>query len=118
MLSEIEKGFKDKEVYLSRILGMDILMALLEHGRNLRVIFLPSSVYEQTSERVKTYMREETRVSLQKRGGSAGRPVKYTEEDVREVVELWKKKVPVAQISRDLSIPKRTLYYLLKERRR
>lgn len=95
---------------------MDILLALTKHGNNLRVIVVPPSVYEQTSERVKSYL-EKVRVSLEKGKERAGRPVKYTNEDVRKIMKLKKQGIPVTEISRELSIPRRTIYYLLETKK-
>ncbi|MBU7046389.1 MAG: hypothetical protein HXS54_08115 [Theionarchaea archaeon] len=52
LLSEIREGFTDKEVYIPRILGVDIIMALHEYGENLRVIVVPPSIYNSTSEMI------------------------------------------------------------------
>ena len=94
---------------------MDILSALLEHGKNLKVIVVPPSVYEQTSERVRSYLKEK-RVSLEKGEAHAGRPHKYSEEDIKKIIVLKNQGTPIAQISKKLDIPRRTVYYLLEKR--
>ncbi len=114
LLSEIEEGFTDKKVYISRVLGMDILLALEEYGENLKVITVPPSVYNQTSERVKLHL-EKARVSLEKGSNHAGRPNMYTDDDIRRILKLKKQGVPITQISKKLNIPRRTIYYLLKK---
>ncbi len=115
LLAEIEEGFSDKEVYISRIVGMDILLALLEHGSSLRTIVIPPSVYAQTSDRVRSYLKK-TRVSLEKGEDTAGRPLKYTKKDIKEIVKLKEEGIPIVEISKKLDIPRRTIYYLLKEK--
>jgi len=115
LLAEIEEGFSDKEVYISRIVGMDILLALLEHGSSLKTIVVPPSVYAQTSDRVRSYLKE-ARVSLEKGEDTAGRPPKYTKKDIKEIVKLKEGGIPIVEISRKLDIPRRTIYYLLKEK--
>lgn len=94
---------------------MDILLALLEYGSDLKVIVVPPSVYAQTSDRVKSYL-EKARVSLEKGEERAGRPVKYTKEDVRKIMNLKKQGIPIVEISRMLDIPRRTVYYLLESK--
>ncbi len=94
---------------------MDILHTLKECGHNLKVIVVPPSVYAQTSERVKSHL-EKVKVSLEKGGEPAGRPPKYTAQDVKEIVKLKKKGIPVVEIARILNIPRRTIYYLLQEK--
>lgn len=115
LLAEIEEGFTDEKVYLSRIVGMDILLALLEYGENLKVIAVPSSVYDQTSERVKSYI-EKARVNFEKGSERVGRPPMYSDEDVQKIVKMRNKGVPIAEISRKLDIPRRTIYYLLEKK--
>lgn len=112
LLSEIEEGFPDKEVYIPRIVGMEISSALLEYGENLRTIVVPPSVYAQTSGRVKRYLKDK-KVSLEKGDERAGRPPKYTDNDVKEIIHMKNQGIPIAQISRELHIPRRTIYYLL-----
>ena len=114
MLTEIEEGFSDKDVYVPRIVGMDILLALIDCGKNLKAIVVPPSVYEQTSERVKQYMKDR-RISLEKGDERVGRPPKYKKEDVQEIFHLKNQGIPIAQISRKLHIPRRTIYYLLEK---
>lgn len=116
LLSQIEEGFPDKEAYIPRIVGMDILLALLEKGVNLRTIMVPPSIYPTVSERVKSHLKE-TRISLEKGREPPGRPFKYGEDEIKKIVQLKEKKVPITQISRELRIPRRTIYYLLKERK-
>lgn len=94
---------------------MDILMALKEEGRNLKVIMLPPSIYEQTSERVKSYLRENTKISLEKGKEPVGRPAKYSDQEVKKIIELRKRNISIVQISKELHIPRRTVYYLLNE---
>lgn len=114
LLTEIEEGFTDEKVYLSRIVGMDILLALIEYGENLKVIVVPPSVYGQTSERVKSHL-EKVRVNLEKGNERAGRPPMYTDENLKKIVQLKNKGVSIAEISRKLDIPRRTIYYLLEK---
>lgn len=96
---------------------MDILMALQEKGRNLKVIMVPPSIYEQTSERVKSYLRENTKISLEKGKEPVGRPTKYSDQEVKKIIELRKRNISIVQISKELHIPRRTVYYLLNEGR-
>jgi hypothetical protein len=115
LISEIEKGFSDKAVYIPRIVGMDILLALTDHGKNLRTIVVPPSIHPQISERVKSYLEKE-RISLEKGHRPVGRPPKYTEEDIKEIIRLKKENVPITKICKELNIPRRTIYYLLEEK--
>ncbi|MBU7038234.1 MAG: helix-turn-helix domain-containing protein [Theionarchaea archaeon] len=114
MIAEIKEGFSERRVYVPRILGMDVLLALLEHGENLKVVILPPSIFVQTSQRVRAYL-EKARVSLQKGDIPVGRPPRYTEQDIKEISRLLKEGTPITEISRRLRIPRRTIYYLLEK---
>ncbi|MBU6996824.1 MAG: hypothetical protein HXS41_11245 [Theionarchaea archaeon] len=114
LITEIKEGFTEREVYVPRILGMDVLLALLEHGENLRIIILPPSIFAQTSQRVRDYL-ERARVSLRKGDISVGRPSRYTEQDTREITRLLRERTPITEISRTLKIPRRTIYYLMEK---
>lgn len=113
LLAQIHEGFTEKEVYIPRILGIDILLALLEHGRNVKVIVLPPSIFALTSQRVRIYA-EKARVILKQGEEPVGRPPKYDEDTIKKIWQLKNRGVPMIQISRDLKIPRRTLYYLLQ----
>jgi hypothetical protein len=89
-------------------------LALLEHGRNVKVVVLPPSIFTQTSQRVKTYA-EKARVTLKKGEEPVGRPPKYTDETIKKIIQLKDKGVSMIQISKDLKIPRRTVYYLLEK---
>ncbi|MGD2247620.1 MAG: helix-turn-helix domain-containing protein [Candidatus Methanofastidiosia archaeon] len=101
-------------MYIPRILGTDILFALIEHGENLTTIVVPPSIYELTSERVKIYL-EKARINLEKGDNTPGRPTKYTKDDIREIVQLKENGMSITQISLELDIPRRTVYYLLEK---
>jgi hypothetical protein len=93
---------------------MDVLLALLEHGENLKVVILPPSIFAQTSQRVRACL-EKARVSLQKGDIPVGRPSRYTEQDIKEISRLLKERTPITGISRRLKIPRRTIYYLMEK---
>lgn len=92
---------------------MDILQALIDHGENLKTIVVPPSIYALTSQRVKEHLEKE-RISLEKGNNPAGRPSKYTDQDIKKIFQLKEKNIPVSQIARELNIPRRTVYYLLE----
>ncbi|MFQ5891642.1 MAG: helix-turn-helix domain-containing protein [Candidatus Methanofastidiosia archaeon] len=117
LILEISQGFREEEVYIPHMLGADIILTLIEYGENLKTIYVPPSIYEQTSERVKILLQK-ARVSLESFGGGAGRPRKYSKEDLREIIKLKNRGFPITKISKELGIPRRTIYHLLKDLKR
>jgi hypothetical protein len=113
-LDQISEGFSEREVYIPRILGIDILLALLEHGKNVKSIVLPPSIYIQTSQRVKAYA-EKARVILKPGQQPVGRPPKYSPETIKKISQWKDQGMPIVQISQKLHIPRRTIYYLLRK---
>lgn len=101
-------------MYIPRILGTDILFSLIEHGENITTIVVPPSLYDLTSERVKMYMKK-ARISLEKGDSTPGRPPKYTDDDIQEIINLKENGMSVSKISKKLNIPRRTIYYLLEK---
>lgn len=86
----------------------------MEHGENLTTIVVPPSIYALTSERVKARLTKE-KIFLEKGKNPAGRPPKYTKKDIKKIIQLKEKNIPVTQIARELNIPRRTVYYLLEK---
>jgi len=114
LLVQIQEGFEDEDVYIPLMLGMDIVTTLLENGPNLKIICLPPSNYALVSERVKRSLQK-ARISLEVKNVENGRPKKYGDEHVREIIQLKNRGVGITQISRELGIPRRTIYYLLQD---
>ena len=114
VVREIEKGFDDDVVYLSIRPSIDVVVALLENDPNLSIILCPPSLYELTSKRVRHALKK-VGVSLEKGSYTVGRPRKYTNRDVREMVALYDDGMPVSTISEELGIPRRTVYYYINK---
>ncbi|MHC1604705.1 MAG: helix-turn-helix domain-containing protein [Candidatus Methanofastidiosia archaeon] len=115
MIKQIREGFSENEVYVSLRPSIDIIVELLENGPNLSAIYCPSSLFELTSQRVRTAL-DKVGVSLKPYGSGAGRPRIYTNNDIREIQKLKQIGIPITRISEELEIPRRTIYYLLKEK--
>jgi len=112
MIELIREGYEDREVYVNLRPCIDIVVELLENGPNLSVIYCPPSLCELTSKRVKNAL-EKVGISLVPRGGGAGRPSIYSEDDITEIRKLMKIGLSVTRISQELDIPRRTIYHLL-----
>ncbi|MEA1993353.1 MAG: helix-turn-helix domain-containing protein [Euryarchaeota archaeon] len=114
VINEIEKGIEEEIVYLSVRPSIDIVVALLENAPNLNTILCPPSLYTLTSERVKKALRK-VGISLKKGSFNVGRPKKYTEDDIDKMLDLRNAGSSVIEISEELGIPRRTIYYYLNK---
>jgi hypothetical protein len=114
MIAHIREGFDDTAVYITLRPCIDIVVELLENGPNLSTIYCPPSLYKLTSDRVR-HALEKVGVSLESMGGGAGRPRVYSGNDVVEIRKLQKLGHSITRISKELGIPRRTIYYLLKD---
>ncbi len=114
IIRQIREGFIEEEVYVALRPSIDIVVELLENGPNLSCIYCPPSLYNLTSTRVKRAL-EKVGVLLNPLGGGAGRPRVYSEQDVKEIRKMQKIGVSITRVSKELEIPRRTIYYLLKE---
>ncbi len=108
-----EAPVETEEVYVGRRLSSKLVVLLLSKFPNLKRIYLPRSLYERTSERLREALRR-VGVELVPTNRKPGRPPKYSEETLKLVVEKYKSGEKVPEISRDLGIPVRTVYYILR----
>ncbi|MCD6522279.1 MAG: DUF1699 family protein [Candidatus Diapherotrites archaeon] len=101
------------EVYINARPSMDIVMNIMENAPNIQAIYCPPSLLKQTSTKVFSVL-EEKGVKLAHKDVKVGRPKKYSNETVREIIERRRNGQPVKDISKEMNIPLRTVYYYLK----
>ncbi|HIP89815.1 MAG TPA: DUF1699 domain-containing protein [Thermococcus paralvinellae] len=101
-----------KEVYINLRPTKEILVRILENAPNVRVIGCPPSLYPKVSKRVIKALRQ-MGIDIVPIKRSRGRPRKYDKTVLLQIRELMKKGKTPKEISNELGIPLRTLYYII-----
>jgi hypothetical protein len=101
------------EVYVNLRPTKEILVRILERAPNVRRISCPPSLYPKVSKKVIAALAQ-MGIELVPEGYPRGRPRKYDEETVRQVMELLRRGLPAKEISTRMGIPLRTVYYMMK----
>lgn len=113
-MAEIDE--KDEEVYISLRPTQEIVEEVTERSEALEKLKCPESLYYQVGEKVKDKL-EDRGIELEPGEFSAGRPKKYSEEEIERMVQMREKGKPVSQISEQMDVPVRTIYFYLNKRK-
>ncbi|MBP1910841.1 DUF1699 family protein [Thermococcus stetteri] len=113
LLRKLEEALDEEvtEVYVNLRPTKEVVVKILEHSPNVRKITCPPSLYPKVSQKVIMALNQ-LGVELLPESYPRGRPKKYDEKTVKQVVEMARKGMPMKEISRKLGIPLRTVYYL------
>ncbi|WP_461864141.1 DUF1699 family protein [Thermococcus sp.] len=103
------------EVYVSLRPTKEILVRILENAPNVRIIGCPPSLYPKVSKKVIRALSQ-MGIKLIPVGHSRGRPRKYDERTLTLVRRMMRQGKKPKEISRELNIPLRTLYYIINGR--
>lgn len=115
LLKEIEDklNIDTREVALHVRPSVWLVVSMLNVAPNLRTLYLPRSLRDETSKFILTALRR-IGVEVKELDRPRGRPRTRRGEVVDEVRRLGGEGVPAREISRRMSIPLRTVYYYLK----
>ncbi|MGC9516284.1 MAG: helix-turn-helix domain-containing protein [Methanomicrobiales archaeon] len=100
----------DEIVYVDEQLSSRVIMELLDKHPNVKIIQCPPSLYKRTSKKYLDALQElgiEVETVERK-----GRPPKYKEDDAERVKDLLKRGYSPKDISKNLEIPLKSVYYL------
>lgn len=100
-------------LYINTRPSVEIVNKILETAPAIQRIYCPPSLLKQTSTKAFEVL-DNAGVSLGKHDVKVGRPTKYSEGIVNEILERRRKGMPVKEISKQMKIPIRTAYYYLK----
>jgi hypothetical protein len=103
----------DDEFYLNLRPTADILDALMEKNKNLKRVCCPPSLLQQTARKV-FKLTQDKGIKLEAGDFKVGRPKKYDEDTIREVVESRNNGKPAKEIASELEMPLRTVYFYIK----
>ena len=104
-----------EEVYVARRLSKNLAVRLLKEHPELKRIYVPESILKTVSPRVLEALRS-VGVEVLSTGRKRGRPPKYSEEIINQVCTRYIHGEKASEISRDLGIPLRSVYYILSSR--
>lgn len=111
-----EKLNKDvTEVYINLRPTKIILVKILERAPNVKVIGCPPSLYPKVSKKIIKALNQ-MGIKLVPMNHSRGRPKKYDPDTLKLIEELIKKGKTPREISEELNIPLRTVYYIINGR--
>jgi hypothetical protein len=101
-----------EEIYVNKPLSFSRIMALLDEYPHLKKITTPTSLYARISPKYLQALEElgVTVVSVEKKG----RPKKYSEKETQKINDLLKSGYSPQEISKNMNIPLKTVYYLKK----
>ncbi|ALM74670.1 DUF1699 family protein [Thermococcus barophilus] len=104
-----------REVYINLRPTKEILVRILENAPNVKLIGCPPSLYPKVSKRAIRALRQ-MGIEVVPIKKSRGRPRKYDEAVLLRIRELMTQGKSPKEISRELGIPLRTVYYMLNGR--
>ena len=115
LLRELENLDENvKALYINTRPSVEIINKILENVPEIREIYCPPSLLKQTSTRAFEVLQKRG-VRLDKHEIRVGRPTKYSPSIIEEILETRKKGISVREISKQMKIPIRTVYYYLKK---
>ncbi|USG99568.1 DUF1699 family protein [Thermococcus argininiproducens] len=103
------------EVYINLRPTKIILVKILEKAPNVKVIKCPPSLYPKVSKKIVKALSQ-MGIELVPANHSRGRPKKYDVSTLKLIEELIKKGKTPKEISEELGIPLRTVYYIINGR--
>ena len=117
LLKKIEEELNGNvtEVYINLRPTKIILVKILERAPNVKTIGCPPSLYPKVSKKIIRAL-DQMGIKLVPMNHSRGRPRKYDHSTIKRIEELVKKGKTPKEISEELNIPLRTVYYLINGR--
>ncbi len=104
----------DKEVYISLRPTLEIVFKILEKNPGLKKISCPQSLYLQVSKKVFKFLNGRG-IEITPGEFTAGRPPKYDDETIAQIISKRRNGNTAKQISEEMNIPLRTVYFYLKK---
>lgn len=114
LLRKIDALLSDEttDVYVNLRPTKEIIVRILENAPNIKVIGCPPSLYPKVSKKVISALKQ-LGVEVVPVSHPRGRPRKYDGDVVRQIRQKLRSGKSLREISKELNIPLRTLYYML-----
>jgi len=104
---------EDEEYYLNLRPTVDILETLMEKSKGVKRVCCPPSLLQQTAKKV-FKLTNDKGIKLEAGEFAVGRPKKYDDDTIREVIEHRANGKPAKEIASEMEMPLRTVYFYLK----
>ncbi len=104
---------EDSEYYLNLRPTVDIVEALMVKSKEVKRITCPPSLLQQTAKKV-FKLTNDKGIKLEAGEFAVGRPKKYDDDTIREVLESRTNGKPAKEIATEMEMPLRTVYFYLK----
>jgi len=104
---------EDSEYYLNLRPTVDIIEALMEKSKEVKRITCPPSLLQQTAKKV-FKLTNDKGIKLEAGEFAVGRPKKYDDDTIREVLESRTNGKSAKEIAAEIEMPLRTVYFYLK----
>jgi len=111
-LENMDQG--TRSIYINARPSMDIVQRIVDNAPQIEEIMCPPSLLKQTSTKVFSVL-ESKGVKLTHKEVRIGRPNKYDEKRIKEIRDKRASGMPVKEISREMNVPLRTVYYYLEK---
>lgn len=102
-----------ESIYCTLRLSVNTVNVLLNVFPKLKEIYMPKSLIKLTPDEVKNLLKEKG-IELKSTNRGRGRPPKYDEKTVKTVVDKYKAGESPEDIAKELGIPARSVYYILR----
>lgn len=114
LMTELDSlGDTVETVYINTRPSVEIVNRILKTAPNIKRILCPPSLLKQTSTKAFEVL-DQAGVELGQHDVKVGRPAKYSEGIIEEILERKEQGMSVKDISKQMDIPIRTTYYYLK----
>jgi len=115
LLEEITNIDDDcQEVYINLRPTKEILQNVMDRCSSLQTLYCPQSLLKQTAKNA-LFHAGENNIKIVAGDFEVGRPKKYPEKTINEIVSQRQIGKGARQISDDLGVPLRTVYFYLKQ---
>lgn len=113
LLDELGKlPANEEEVYMTYRPTYELVDIISKKCPAIKRIVCPPSLHKQVS---KDLVRGDTTIKIEAGTTPVGRPMKYTQAIIQQMLDQCNSGKPVKQVAADLQIPMRTVYFFLSK---
>lgn len=114
LLNKINEMKIDSEVYISLRPTKEVIDKIAERCSSLQKLYCPPSLLKQTAQKALKHANDRS-ITIEGGDFEVGRPNKYPEKTINEILSQKRTGKPAKQISSEMDIPLRTVYFYLQK---